>query len=128
MKKHIYLDKASKGKLQQVFGYSDVTMWKALYFESDSEPARKIRYTAIKEFGGILMGDGACTGFETTHEPDGTMIQTFSGRVKIVVYKDMNRIAVLIDGEVKKMEDGLTVPEFMSLQQEVMKIARDLQL
>lgn len=129
MKKHIYLDKASKGKLQQVFNCTDVMVWKALTFDSDSDLARKIRYTATKELGGILMGDGVYSGFETTHETSqNTMTQTFSNRVKIIVYKNINRTAVLIDGEVKQTEDGLTIPEFMNLQKEVARIASELQL
>lgn len=128
MKKHIYLDKASKGKLCQIFNCTNVMVWKALTFESDSELARKIRYTAVRELGGELMGEGVCTGFETTHEPEGTMTQTFSNRVKIVVYKNEGKAAVLIDGEVKLIEEKLTIPTLMSLQQSVLKIARDLQL
>lgn len=127
MKKHIYLDKAGKGKLRQIFGCTDVMVWKALTFESDSELARKIRYTATKEFGGVLMGDGVYSGFETIHDTT-TMTQTFSNRVKIIVYKNINRTAVLIDGEVKQTEDGLTIPEFMNLQKEVARIASELQL
>ncbi len=128
MKKHIYLDKASKGKLRQIFDCTDVMVWKALTFESDSDLARKIRYTAIKELGGELMGEGVCRGWETTHQTaEHTMTQTFSNRVKIIVYRDVNKTAVLIDGEVKKVEEGLTIPEFMNLQQEVLKIASDLQ-
>lgn len=128
MKKHIYLDKSSKGRLRQAFNCTDVMVWKALTFESDSDLARKIRHTAVKEFGGVLMGEGICTGFETTHEPEGTMTQTFSSRVKIVVYKNEGRAAVLIDGEVKMIEEDLTVPVLMNLQQNVLRIARDLQL
>lgn len=129
MKKHIYLDKASKGKLRKIFNCTDVMVWKALTFESESELARKIRYTAIKELGGELMGEGVYKDWVTTHETsEGTMTQTFSNRVKIVVYKDINRTVVLIDGEVKRIEDGLMVSEFMNLQQEVLKIASDLQL
>lgn len=129
MKKHVYLDNAGKGKLQQIFSCTNVMVWKALTFESDSELARKIRHTAIKEFGGVLMGDGVCSGWETTFETaQGTMTQIFSPRVKIVVYLATNRTAVLIDSEVKKVKDGLTIPEFMNLQQEVLKIASDLQL
>lgn len=129
MKKHVYLDKANKGKLQQVFSCTDVMVWKALTFESDSELARKIRHTAIKEFGGVLMGDGVYSSMETTFETSqNTMTQTFSNRVKIIVYMNTNRTAVLVDGEVKKIEDGLTIPEFMNLQREVFKIASDLQL
>jgi len=129
MKKHIYLDRAGKGKLRQIFDCTDVMVWKALTFESDSELARKIRHTAIKELGGELMGEGVYRDWETTHETsEGTMTQTFSNRVKIVVYKNEGKATVLIDGEVKMVEERLTIPVLMNLQQSVLKIARDLQL
>ena len=129
MKKHVYLDRAGKGKLRQIFDCTDVMVWKALTFESDSDLARKIRYTAIKELGGELMGEGVYKGWETTHETsEGTMTQIFSNRVKIVVYKNEGTAAVLIDGEVKIIEKELTVPTLMNLQQSVLEIARDLQL
>lgn len=129
MKKHVYLDKSSKGKLQQIFGCTDVMVWKALTFESSSDLARKIRFTAVKELGGMLVGDGVFKGWETTFETSqNTMVQTFSNRVKILFYMGTGRSAVLIDNEVKRIEDGLSIPEFMNLQQEVLKIATDLQL
>lgn len=115
MKKHIYLDKAGKGKLRQVFGCTDVMVWKALTFESDSDLARKIRFTAMKEFGGVLMGDGVYSGFETIHDTT-TMTQIFSSRVKIIAHKNIDKAAVLIDGEVKQTVSGLSILEFMNLQ------------
>lgn len=127
MKKHIYLDKAGKGKLRQIFGCTDVMVWKALTFESDSDLARKIRFTATKELGGVLMGDGVYSGFETIHDTT-TMTQTFSNRVKIIAYKNINKTAVLIDGEVKQTVSDLSIPEFMNLQKEVARIASELQL
>lgn len=127
MKKHIYLDKAGKGKLRQVFGCTDVMVWKALTFESDSDLARKIRFTATKEFGGVLMGDGVYSGFETIHDTT-TMTQIFSSRVKIIAHKNIDKTAVLIDGEVKQTVSGLSIPEFMNLQKEVARIASELQL
>jgi len=127
MKKHIYLDKAGKGKLRQVFGCTDVMVWKALTFESDSDLARKIRFTAMKEFGGVLMGDGVYSGFETIHDTT-TMTQIFSSRVKIIAHKNIDKAAVLIDGEVKQTVSGLSIPEFMNLQKEVARIASELQL
>lgn len=129
MKKHIYLDKANKGKLQQIFGCTDVMVWKALTFDSSSDLARKIRFTAVKELGGRLVGDGAFCGFESTCETsENTITQTFSNRVRIVLYLKVGRVAVLIDNEVKRVEDNLSIPEFMNLQKEVSKIAIDLQL
>ncbi|MCS2363116.1 MULTISPECIES: hypothetical protein [Bacteroides] len=127
MKKHIYLDKAGKGKLRQVFGCTDVMVWKALTFESDSDLARKIRFTAMKEFGGVLMGDGVYSGFETIHDTT-TMTQIFSSRVKIIAHKNIDKAAVLIDGEVKQTVSGLSILEFMNLQKEVARIASELQL
>ena len=127
MKKHIYLDKAGQGKLRQVFGCTDVMVWKALTFESDSDLARKIRFTAMKEFGGVLMGDGVYSGFETIHDTT-TMTQIFSSRVKIIAHKNIDKAAVLIDGEVKQTVSGLSIPEFMNLQKEVARIASELQL
>lgn len=127
MKKHIYLDKAGKGKLRQIFGCTDVMVWKALTFESDSDLARKIRFTAMKEFGGVLMGDGVYSGFETIHDTT-TMTQIFSSRVKIIAHKNIDKAAVLIDGEVKQTVSGLSIPEFMNLQKEVARIASELQL
>lgn len=127
MKKHIYLDKAGKGKLRQIFGCTDVMVWKALTFESVSDLARKIRFTATKELGGVLMGDGVYSGFETIHDTT-TMTQTFSNRVKIIAYKNINKTAVLIDGEVKQTVSDLSIPEFMNLQKEVARIASELQL
>lgn len=127
MKKHIYLDKAGKGKLRQIFGCTEVMVWKALTFESDSDLARKIRFTATKELGGVLMGDGVYSGFETIHDTT-TMTQTFSNRVKIIAYKNINKTAVLIDGEVKQTVSDLSITEFMNLQKEVARIASELQL
>ena len=127
MKKHIYLDKTGKGKLRQIFGCTEVMVCKALTFESDSDLARKIRFTATKEFGGVLMGDGVYSGFETIHDTT-TMTQTFSNRVKIVAYKNVNKTAVLIDGEVKQTVSDLSIAEFMNLQKEVARIASELQL
>ena len=127
MKKHIYLDKAGKGKLRQVFGCTDVMVWKALTFESDSDLARKIRFTAMIEIGGVLMGDGVYSGFETIHDTT-TMTQIFSSRVKIIAHKNIDKAAVLIDGEVKQTVSGLSIPEFMNLQKEVARIASELQL
>lgn len=127
MKKHIYLDKAGKGKLRQIFGCTEVMVWKALTFESDSDLARKIRFTAMKEFGGVLMGDGVYSGFETIHDTT-TMTQIFSSRVKIIAHKNIDKTAVLIDREVKQTVSGLSIPEFMNLQKEVARIASELQL
>lgn len=127
MKQQIIVDSEARKKLQDVFGVTRVTVWKALNFESDNELARKIRYTAKKEMGGMEI-NGALPEFETIHDTaKGITTQTFGSRVKIILYWDTNRTAVLVDGEVRRIEDGLTLSEFMSVQGEVYKMAQSLQ-
>ena len=48
MKQQIIVDSEARKKLQDVFGVTRVTVWKALNFESDNVLARKIRYTSKK--------------------------------------------------------------------------------
>lgn len=127
MKQQIIIDSEARKRLQDAFSVSRVTVWKALTYESENELARKIRYTAKKEMGGIEI-NGALPGFETVHDTAGRITtQTFGPRVKIILYWDTNRTAVLVDGEVRRIEDGLTLSEFMSVQGEVYKMAQSLE-
>lgn len=125
MKKHIYLDKAGKGKLRRIFGCTDVMIWKALTFDSDSELARKIRYTAVKEFGGFTINDGLAMDWDTTHQTaEHTMTQTFGKRVKIIAHTDAPLVIAFIDGkEVKRVESPLIPSDFMSFQDEIVRMA-----
>ena len=127
MKKQVFLDKASKGKLRQIFGCTDVMVWKAITYESNSSLARKIRHVAINELGGELVGDGVIKFFETTHQTaEHTMTQAFGERVKIVRSLKTDRTVVMVDGVIKKTEDDLSIPDFMKLQQEVILIANEI--
>ena len=42
-------------KLVKATRSSYATVWRALHFMEDTEKQRKIRYVAIKEFGGKIM-------------------------------------------------------------------------
>lgn len=127
MKRQIIIDSEARKRLQDAFSVSRVTVWKALTYESENELARKIRYTAKKEMGGVEI-NGPLPDFETFHDTAGRITtQTFGPRVKIILYWDTNRTAVLVDGEVRRIEDGLTLSEFMSVQGEVYKMAQSLE-
>ena len=127
MKRQIIIDSEARKRLQEAFGVTRVTVWKALNYESENELARKIRYTAKKDMGGVEI-NGPLPGFDTIHDTvKGITTQTFGPRVKIILYWDTNRTAVLVDGEVRRIEDGLTLSEFMSIQGEVYKLAQSLQ-
>ena len=51
--KRINLPKSKKAKLRQVFGVSNVTVWSALNYVTDSNLAKKIRNAALVEGGTV---------------------------------------------------------------------------
>lgn len=125
MKKQILTDRAEKKYLQKVFNCTNVMVWKALTFESDSELARRIRKAALERGGKLSNAD--LIECETTYQTaEKTMTQTFGSRVKIVVYMEQGTTVVLVDDVIKMKEKNLTIPEFVKLQREVQLIASSL--
>jgi len=127
MAKKIYLEDKGKAHLRRLFNCSNVMVWKALTFESDSKLARKIRFVALKELGGVPSWKA--DEFETTHEEvEKTMTQTFGERVKLVVSKREgdNSVVVYVDGKVARREVCESLPAFLSLQGEVQCMAMAL--
>ena len=125
MKKKIYLEDGAKARLRQMFGCTNVMVWKALTFESSSKLARKIRYTALKEMGGVP--NWATEEMDTDHnQAEGTMTQTFGDRVKLVVHWDDQKVRVLVDDEETRCEHPKSIAEFMALQKEVQCMAMSL--
>ena len=125
MDKKIYVSKRDAAHLRKVFGCSKVMVWKALNFKSDSDLARKIRYTALTQLNGTPNWKQA--DVETTHEEiEQTMTQTFGERVKLVFDRKDDSTHVLIDGKEARVEHDLDVPGFMVLQNEVEMMAMSL--
>lgn len=135
MEKKIYVDANARATLRKVFDCSKVMVWKALAFQSDSPLARKIRYAALKEHGGVPSwvkgwdaremakgGVGACwvpdceTSFDHVEH---TATQKFGERVKLVYDLRDNHIVVYVDGEVERRAVCEDIPAFMCLQREV---------
>lgn len=125
MKKQILTDRAEKKYLQELFKCTNVMVWKALTFDSDSDLAKRIRKAAI-ERGGKLVGVYVpdCETFHKT--ADGTSIQVFSPRVKLIAYNKKGIVEVLVDNEVRIKRQVSGIPEFMELQQEVQRMASSL--
>ncbi len=125
MKKKIYLEDGAKARLRQMFGCTNVMVWKALTFESTSKLARKIRYTALKEMGGVP--NWKVEEMDTDHDQAlGTMTQTFGDRVKLVAHWEDQTVQVLVDGEVTRSEQPESIAAFMALQKEVQCMAMSL--
>lgn len=55
MRRFIKLSLASRKRLARVFGCTEKMVYLALTYRKETLLARKIRYTALKEFGGVRM-------------------------------------------------------------------------
>ena len=121
MKKQIVVDLDTSSFLRKAFGCTRQAVWKALTFESNSEQARKIRHLALQR-GGELAG--ARIEPETSYEADGTMVQTFGNRVKLIVLKGM--VTVYVDGKPVEKTMCREIPDFVNVQNRVKHIASEL--
>ena len=125
MEKQIYVSKKGKAHLCEVFNCTTVMVWTALTFKSDSELARKIRFTALTQLNGTPNWKQA--DVETTHEEtEQTMTQTFGERVKIVVDRKDGSVSVFVDGVETHREQDMNILAFMELQSEVKLMAMSL--
>lgn len=125
MTKRIYVEERAKAHLRRVFKCSNVMVWKALTFESDSKLARKIRFVALKELGGVASWKPV--EMETSHEEaEKTMTQTFGDRVKLVASKESPSVSVYVDGKERKRETVKDIPAFIALQKEAQCMAMSL--
>ena len=125
MAKKIFLEDKGKAHLRRVFKCSNVTVWKALTFQSESKQARKIRFVALKELGGVP--NWKPEDIETTHEEsEKTMTQTFGARVKLIASKSDTSVEVYVDGKVVRRAHCEDIPSFIALQDEVQYMAMSL--
>ena len=125
MEKQIFVSEKAKVHLRTVFKCSGVMVWYALTFKRDSDLARKIRYVALTQLGGVPSWKPE--GMETTHEEAAhTMTLHFGKRVQLVYDRKDGSSHVLVDGKEERCEQGLSIPEFMALSGEVKQMAMSL--
>lgn len=118
MEKKIYVSDKAKTQLCKIFSCSKMMVWLALNFKRESDLARKIRYTALTQFGGVPSWKPE--EMETTHEEvEKTMTQRYGERVKLVYDRNDGSTSILVDGKVTRKEQDLSIPAFMKLQSEV---------
>lgn len=105
--KRINLPKSKKAKLRRIFGVSNVTVWSALNYMTDSKLAKKIRDAALADGGivehSVVVPEGFMPNCQTdyVHGDDGRVqriIQTFSNDVRVEFDND-RCTAVILHGE-----------------------------
>ncbi|EFZ36966.1 hypothetical protein HMPREF0663_11879 [Hoylesella oralis ATCC 33269] len=125
MEKKIFVSEKAKAHLRKVFKCTNPMVWKALNFKSDSELARKIRFTALQQLGGVA--NWKPEEVETTHEETArTMTLHFGNRVQLVYDRNDGSTRVLVDGRECRREQRLDIPEFMALSHDVEQMAMSL--
>ncbi len=118
-KNYIKVSDDAKKKLARAFEVEEKTVYLALTGRRSSEKARKIRNTAIKEYGGISMVH--CPECETLHNvtEDGRdlMVQNFNNGVKLEIDKQTGETWVTNRrGETVMHKQCITIPQLTEIQ------------
>ena len=95
---YIKVSNEARAKLARLFKVEEKTVYLALTYRRDSEKARKIRYAAVRNYGGVAMCH--CPECETLHEiREGErqlMVQNFDNGIKLEIDKQTGA-AVMYD-------------------------------
>lgn len=107
-------DGKEKNYLANLFKVTPQMVWKALSFESDTDLAKKIRKAAIERGGQHVI---ELPLFETIHDAEGRMTQTFPGGAIMVCYKDTGAVEVYHAGELVERYEDVSIAQLDSIQQ-----------
>lgn len=116
---YIKVSEDAKMKLARVFDVEPKTVYLALTYRRNSEKARKIRFAAVHNFGGVAMCH--CPECETMHNvTEGArelMVQNFDNGVKLEIDKQTGA-AVVYDrrGTVLQSKVITKFPELSEIQ------------
>ena len=115
---YIKVSNEARAKLARLFKVEEKTVYLALTGRRDSDKARKIRYTAVNEYGGVPMLH--CPACETLHETteDGreVMRQEWENGAVLVWYKGTPEVIVRHKGREVLHENCETMPRFTEIQ------------
>ena len=120
--KQIVVTKEIRELLQKVFSAPRIAVYRALNYRSNNERAKKIRALALQE-GGQIVGEDSII---TYHESNDSMVQKFGTRIELVLWKADDKVQIYIDGIWKEEYIGMSIDEFMKLQDRLTEKAKTL--
>lgn len=92
MKRYIEVTKAVRAKIARLLNCSEKMVYLSLTYRKDTTLARKIRFTAVKHYGGIPMVQGPemeclhdAAGYMRQYFPNGAMLEWKKGTANVVV-------------------------------------------
>lgn len=116
MDKKIFVSSNAKQELRTRFNCTQMMVWKALNFKSDSELARKIRFSALQYYDGVA--NFPISVYDTVHRYD-SMTQMYGQHFKLVVSRKSGNATVYVDGVAEKEIKQISISELMKLQREL---------
>lgn len=116
---YIKVSSEAREKLARAFEVEEKTVYLALTGRRDSDKAKKIRYTAVKEYGGIPMVH--CPECETMHDitEDGRQImrQRFNNGATLRIDKNTGETWITNHhGETVMHKQCITIPQLTEIQ------------
>ncbi len=133
MKKEIMLPTEIKAGMVKAFNTTNVSLWNALTFKTDSSFARMLRAAALERGGKLFDGipsrkeEEILLSMESLNDEDPqVMTQIFSSRVKLVTELASKKYTIYVDGKVKVSEKNLNIPDFILMQQHAAQIAAEI--
>lgn len=116
---YIKVSNEARAKLARLFNVEKKTVYLALTYRRDSDKARKIRYTAVRNYGGVAMCH--CPECETIHnvteDRRQLMVQNFDNGIKLEIDKQTGAAVVYNrKGAVVCRRQIVKFPELTELQ------------
>lgn len=116
---YIKVSNEARAKLARLFNVEEKTVYLALTYRRDSDKARKIRYTAVRNYGGVPMCH--CPECETIHnvteDRRQLMVQNFDNGIKLEIDKQTGAAVVYNrKGAVVCRRQIVKFPELTELQ------------
>lgn len=113
-RRQIEVTKAVKDKIKAVFKCSDVTVYRALNYSTESYLSTRIQQYAMLSGGALLLTTPAA---ETIHDADGFMRQYFGNGAMLEADKMTGVVRVYdADGTMRGIECECTIPSLGKLQ------------
>lgn len=113
MKKYIHVTREDREFLAKAFNVSQVTVWKALRFEQNTDTIRRIQKLACQR-GGIVMV--VVPQIETLHDHDDVIRQYFPNGALLEISKKDATGVVTFDGQEVKHYDRVSFDNIAGIQ------------
>ncbi len=113
MGKKIFLDPSKKHELAASLGCTEMSVRNALNFVRNTELARKIRFVALKQYGGVPSWRVDMDTVHTSRE----MIQSFGDDVRLILEKRSGRVRLEESGKVLSESSSPSIEEYVRLQE-----------